>query len=171
VLGGDFETRHPWAGTLLGDSTSSEGAKAFQLCVRTAEQLGNTPQAGQVGAPEFNESLQRLDGRLLAAGELGSLLPRESIRLGSPCDLDALELRAIDGVKPQHYAAKDGLWTRLAVETNRQPVELVAGGEPSAGQAAPALPPLLSVFSSPHGAAASGCACERGPTAAAMSIR
>lgn len=157
ALGGDFEARNPWAGALLGDATCSEGSKAFQLCVRVAEQLNRASQPGQLTAAEFSAALQDLDGHLLDAGVLGSLMPPEHIRLGSPCDLDALELGAFDGDGPQYYKAKDGQWSRIRAQTTRVPVKVVAGDATGAagsdagsagGQPTSAFPPLLSFLCS-----------------------
>jgi hypothetical protein len=150
VLGGDFETRHRWAGALLADRDCDEGAKVFRLGVRTAEQLSNAPQSGQMTAAEFSQSLQHLDALLRAGGAIGSLLPRESIRLGSPCDLDALEISVVEGAAPpQHYAAADGQWSRVAVAARPAPIRL--GGAGDAG--AVALPPQLSLLGPSDGVA------------------
>src|SRR5882672_12649261 len=92
VCGADFESRQPWAAAILTDSKRSQGAKAYQLCVRVLEQLRSAPQTGQPTAADFSEALRQLDDRLASAGTLASLLPRERIRLGSACDVDAIDL-------------------------------------------------------------------------------
>jgi len=120
VCGADFEARQAWAAAILTDAQRSEGAKAFQLCVRILEQLRTAAQSGQPTAADFELALRRLDEGLSGAGAFASLLPRERIRLGVACDVDAVELRLVDASWRQHYTAHGGTWRR----------------EPSAGAAA-----------------------------------
>lgn len=148
VLGGDFEVRQPWAAALLGDAARTQGAKAFQLCVRTTEQLRSQPQPGQPAVADFTLALQQLDTQLVAAGALGGLLPREAIRLGTPCDLEAVEFSVLQSQPHQHYAMQAGAWRREAVGAERSALTLVA-----ANAAAGTLPSQLSLLSAGDGVA------------------
>ena len=115
ACGAEFEARQPWAAAILTDDERDEGAKVYQLCVRVLEHLRSTAQAGPAGAADFALALKSLDDRLAPAGTLASLLPRERIRLGAACDLDAAELRLVGTDWRQHYTAEGGAWRREAV--------------------------------------------------------
>ncbi|MEO8310253.1 MAG: hypothetical protein ABI520_03690 [Caldimonas sp.] len=146
ACGAEFETRQAWAAAILTDARRSQGAKAYQLCVRVLEQLGSVPQAGQPPAADFAVALRQIDARLASAGTLASLLPRERIRLGAACDVDAVELRLVDPGWRQHYTAQAGPWRREACAPQAIAVTLVH--DPLA-DAAPRLPQQLTLLSHP----------------------
>lgn len=146
ACGADFETRQPWAAAILTDGKRSQGAKAYQLCVRVLEQLRSAPQTGQPAPADFAQALRQLDDRLAAAGTLGSLLPREGIRLGAACDVDAIELRLIDPLWRQHYTAQGGPWRREACGPKDASVTLV---HDALADAAPRLPEQVTLLSHP----------------------
>lgn len=146
ACGADFETRQDWAGAILSDAERSQGAKAYQLCVRVLEQLRSTPQSGQPSATDFAQALRQIDGRLASAGTLASLLPRERIRLGAACDVDAVELRLVEPGWRQHYTAQGGPWRREPSAPQAAVVTLVH--DPLA-DAAPRLPQQLTLLSHP----------------------
>lgn len=149
ACGAEFETRQPWAAAILGDSKRSQGAKVYQLCVRVLEQLGSAPQAGQPAAADFAEALRRIDDRLAGAGTLASLLPRERIRLGAACDVDAVELRLVDAHWRQHYTALGGPWRREACAPQAASVTLV---HDALADVAPRWPEQITLLSRPAGA-------------------
>jgi len=146
ACGADFETRQAWAAAILTDAKRSQGAKAYQLCVRVLEQLRSAPQAGQPPAADFALALRQLDGRLASAGTLASLLPRERIRLGAACDVDAVDLRLVDHGWRQHYTAQAGPWRREACAPQMATVTIVH--DPLA-DAAPRLPQQVTLLSHP----------------------
>ena len=146
VCGAEFESRQPWAAAILTDSKRGQGVKAYQLCVRVVEQLRSAPQPGQPLAADFAESLRQLDGCLAGAGQLASLLPRERIRLGSACDLDAVELRLVDTAWRQRYTAQGGPWRRESSAPQIASVTLVHDAQ---ADAAPQLPTQLTLLSHP----------------------
>ena len=149
VCGAEFESRQPWAAAILTDSKRSQGAKAYQLCVRVLEQLRSASQAGQPTAPDFAEALRQLDDRLASAGTLASLLPRERIRLGSACDVDAIDLRLVDADWRRHYTAQGGPWRREACAPQEAGVTVVH--DPLA-EAAPRWPAQVTLLSRPASA-------------------
>ena len=146
ACGAEFETRQSWAAAILGDSQRGQGAKVYQLCVRVLEQLASTPQAGQPAAADFAEALRRLDDRLAGAGTLASLLPRERIRLGAACDVDAVELRLVDAHWRQHYTALGGPWRREACAPQAASVTLV---HEALAEVAPCWPEQITLLSRP----------------------
>ena len=146
ACGAEFETRQPWAAAILTDAKRSQGAKAYQLCVRVLEQLRSAPQTGQPSAPDFTQALRRIDDALASAGKLASLLPRERIRLGAACDVDAVELRLVEADWRQHYTAVGGPWRREACPPRVVSVSVVH--DPLA-DAAPRLPQQVTVLSRP----------------------
>lgn len=146
ACGTEFETRQPWAAAILTDSKRSQGAKAYQLCVRVLEHLRSAPQPGQMVAADFASGLQQLDQRLAAAGTLASLLPRERIRLGAACDVDAIDLRLADANWRQHYTAKGGPWRRESCAPQTSSITLQH--DPLA-DIAPALPEQITLLSRP----------------------
>ncbi len=150
ACGADFEARQAWAAAILNDGRRSQGAKAYQLCVRVLEQLrGGAVQAGQPAAADFVEALRLLDEQLAGGGTLASLLPRERIRLGDACDVDAVELRLVDVDWRQHYTAQGGAWRREGCAPQATSVMLVH--DPLA-DAAPRLPDQLTLLSRPPSA-------------------
>ena len=146
ACGADFEGRQPWAAAILTDSKRSQGAKAYQLCVRVLEQLRTAPQTGQPVAADFAQALRQIDDQLASAGTLASLLPRERIRLGAACDVDAVELRLIESGWRQHYTAQAGPWRREAWAPAAASVTLVH--DPLA-DAAPRWPKQITLLSPP----------------------
>jgi hypothetical protein len=146
ACGAEFESRQAWAAAILTDAKRAQGAKAYQLCVRVLEQLRSAPQRGQPAAAEFAQGLRQLDERLASAGTLASLLPRERIRLGAACDVDAVELRLVDAGWRQHYTAQGGPWRREACAPQAASVMLVH--DPLA-DAAPRLPEQITVLGHP----------------------
>ena len=112
VCGADLEAREPWAAALLGDSNRNQGAKAYQLCVFVLEHLRSANRGSPDAAQAFAAVLRHIDERLAKRGTLGSLLPREAIRLGSACDIDAVEVRVVDTDWRQHYTSQGGHWRR-----------------------------------------------------------
>lgn len=149
ACGADFESRQAWAAAILTDAKRSQGAKAYQLCVRVLEQLRSAPQVGQPAAADFAQALREIDGRLASAGTLASLLPRERIRLGAACDVDAVELRLVDPGWRQHYTAQAGPWRREACAPQAAVVTLVH--DPLA-DTAPRLPEQVTLLSHPASA-------------------
>ena len=156
VCGVEFESREPWAAAILTDSRRSQGAKAYQLCVRVLEQLRSAPQPRQPTAADFAQALRRIDDQLASAGTLASLLPRERIRLGAACDVDAVELRLVDPHWRQHYTALGGPWRREACVPHAASVMLV---HDPLGEEAPRWPKQVTLLS--HSASADAVAMLR----------
>lgn len=146
ACGVEFETRQPWAAAILTDARRSQGAKAYQLCVRVLEQLRTAPQPGQPAPADFAQALRRIDGDLASAGTLASLLPRERIRLGEACDVDAVELRLVDTDWRQHYTARGGPWRREGCAPKASSVTLV---HDALADAAPRLPERITWLGRP----------------------
>lgn len=146
VCGADIEIQQPWAAAILNDSQRSQGAKAYQLCVRVLEQLRTAPQPGQMTSVGFVQALQQVDHQLAGAGTLASLLPRERILLGAACDVDALELRLVDSQWRRHYTALGGPWRR---DTCAPTAASVALRHDPLADAAPQLPGQISLLSLP----------------------
>ena len=113
MFGAEFEAKpeFAWGREVLAQNRP-EGAKIFQLCRRGREMLLR-PQAGQMPAPAFEEAICAMDEALMPRGQIGSLLPAERLKLGEPCDIDALDLRAA-GSAPQPYRLEQGQWKRVA---------------------------------------------------------
>jgi hypothetical protein len=151
ACGADFETRQPWSAAILTDAKRSQGAKAYQLCVRVLEQLRSAPQPGQPAAADFAQALRLLDDGLAGAGTLASLLPRQRIRLGDACDIDAAELRLVDPGWRQHYTAQGGPWRR---EACAPPVASVTLVHDPLADAAPRWPAQITLLSHPTSSAA-----------------
>lgn len=154
VLGAEFEAKpgHEWAQQILVADDRDEGARVFQLCRRTSEELARlaataTQAAGLMRSADFDAALALLDASLLRAGALGSLLAPERLRLGAACDLDAVDLRAADGAAPLLYRLADGQWTRTAAEASRLPITVSA--ETGAGAWSPALHLLAGAYGQP----------------------
>ena len=116
VWGMEFERqeRHGWAAQILGAPGRGQAAKAYQLCVRTAEELdAPAVPAGLPSRADFQAALQQLDAQLLALGELGALVPTPRLRLGMACDLEQFEIALRDADWRQHYTVQDGRWQRV----------------------------------------------------------
>lgn len=178
MLGAEFDTRpgHEWAAAVLG-SAQDQGAKVFQLCRRVREELEAPAAPGAAPPPMtaagFDAALAGLDERLAALGDLGSLRPPWTIRLGSPCDIDAIDLRLPGDLaptdEPHQYRFEQGQWRRVPVNLPRTPVTLAAQGPRPAGAPpaaepppAPLLPPQVHLMASPP---------ARGPEVARLRLR
>ena len=158
ACGADFESRQSWAAAILADGGRGQGAKAYQLCVQVLEQLRSAHQPGQPTAEAFAEALRALDAQLAGAGTLASLLPRERIRLGAACDVDAVELRLVEPAWRQHYTAQGGPWRRESCAPKADRITLLH--DPVA-EAAAAWPEQVTLLSRPSG----------GETAARLRVR
>ncbi|MDE3011272.1 MAG: hypothetical protein KGI67_10330 [Pseudomonadota bacterium] len=142
-----FESRpeFAWALAILSDHRRHEGVKVFQLCLRVAEELERVPArpgvpSAQPGRPAFEAALAEYDRALGHWGPLGGLVPMPPIRLGAPCDLDAVDLRVIDNAWRQRYERSGGRWQRVTAVPAEDGV-LLKAGEPDA------LPQVLTVLS------------------------
>ena len=136
MFGAEFEAKpeFAWAKDVLTPNRP-EGSKIFQLCRRSRELL-NRPQSGQLAAPDFEAAIRAMDEALMPRGQVGSLLPSERLKLGEPCDIDALDLRAA-GAAPQPYRLEHGQWKRVPAHTP-EGITLTSGAE---------LPPQLHLLS------------------------
>jgi len=148
ACGSEFEARQPWAAAILTDDQRSEGAKVYQLCIRVLEHLRSSAQPGLGSGADFTLALKRLDETLAPAGTLASLLPRERIRLGAACDLDAAELRLVGTDWRQHYTAEGGAWRREAITLAGTSITLL---HDAADEASPAWPAQVTLLSRPAG--------------------
>lgn len=146
ACGADFESRQPWAAAILTDRARTQGAKAYQLCVRVQEQLRSAPQPGQPAAADFAAALTALDQRLAAAGTLASLLPPDRITLGAACDLDAVDVRLVNSQWRQHYTALNGPWRREECAPAQASITLTHN---AAAEGALALPEQITLLSRP----------------------
>ena len=149
VLGAEFEAKpgYEWAQEILASTRREQGAKVFQLCRRSREELARlalqVPQvAGLMAAAAFDQAMAGLDAALMQMGTLGSLLPGFAIALGEACDIDALDLRLVEAATPQAYRVDQGQWQRVPGNAARTPITLAAGA--AAGQA---LSPRLNLLS------------------------
>jgi hypothetical protein len=161
--GAEFESRQPWALAILNDSKRSQGAKAYQLSVRVQEQLRSAPQTGQPTATDYAQVLRQLDQQLANAGTLATLLPRERIRLGAACDIDAVDLRLVETQWRQHYTAQGGPWRREACAPQATSVTLL---HDAAADNAPRMPTQISLLSRPASASGTGNGSGNGSAAA-----
>ena len=156
MLGADFESRpgFEWARALLADPARTEGAKVFQLCRRTREQLADDARAAMTPAA-FDQAIARIDAALMARGILGALTASAPLQLGEACDIDALDLRWAESARaqpPQVYrwqAAPDARWNRVPGAAPRTPVTVSANAP-----ATQSLPPRLHLLGRPPGAGA-----------------
>lgn len=151
VLGAEFEARdgHEWAAAILGDGQRTQGAKVFQLCRRTAEELARMASAGSAApmpVADFNAAVVALDTALATAGDIGSLLTPARLVLGEPCDIDAFELKGLDEARPR-YRLVEGQWQRTSAPSASAPVRASAAG------GAAALPPLVHLIAGNAGQA------------------
>lgn len=113
MFGVEFEqqTGFEWARALL-NRPIPEGARVFQLGQRCIEEL--KARAGQPGLhtpAELAKALDLLDQGLAGMGALGSLLPRQRLRLGQACDLAALQFELVDpGWRGAYQVDGQGQW-------------------------------------------------------------
>ena len=172
MLGAEFETKpgFGWALAILSDPRRPQGAKAFQLCRRTREELARlaqqpVPVPGVMAPVRFTETLAALDAALADRSTLGGLWPGALMQLGEACDIDAIDVRLVDAGWRQHYTMAQGQWTRVPCRPLLAQFGLSAlGGTsadpavPSPASAAPAAPTLPAAFTvlaqAPGGAAA-----------------
>jgi hypothetical protein len=168
VSGAEFESRQPWALAILNDSKRSQGAKAFQLSIRVQEQLRSEPQANQPTATDYAQVLRQLDDQLASAGTLATLLPRERIRLGAACDIDAIDLRLVESHWRQHYTAQGGPWRREACAPQAASVTLV---HDALADSLPRMPTQISLLSRAAGTSASATASATAAAAAGASAQ
>lgn len=153
VFGAEFETKpgFEWARALLNQSSRDQGLRIFQLGRRAREELQRRsapPAPAQTGlpAPEtFDQALDHLDTALTDFGAMGSLLPRERLRLGSACDLDAVDLTLVGQDWRQHYTLEQGAWRRLPSQLNPEQLRVMT----TQGQAP--LPEQLHLLSQATG--------------------
>lgn len=157
VLGAEFEAKagFEWAQEILGSTRRAQGAKVFQLCRRSREELARgalqaPPIPGLMAAAAFDQAIASLDAALMQMGTLGSLLPGFAVALGEACDIDALDLRLVEAAPPQAYRIEQGQWQRLPGSAPRTPITLAAGT--AAGQTLPARLNLLSPSAGRDGA-------------------
>lgn len=126
MLGADFDTKpeFAWARTLLSALDRAQGSRIYQLCRGVREAL---PQlsGGTMTAALFDAALQRLDAKLLTRGTYGSLRPSPTLRLGEPCDIDAVRLQWL-GPTLQQYRVDRGQWQRVATASPPE-LRLAAG--------------------------------------------
>ena len=118
VFGAEFETKpgFEWAKALLSQPERKEGLRIFQLGRRAREELQRRnarPGSGLPSVADFDAALALLDGKLAKQGRMGSLLKRERLKLGSACDIDAVDLTLVNQAWRQHYALAQGQWRRL----------------------------------------------------------
>ena len=152
ALGADFESRPggEWAATLLADTTRTPASRIHALCRRTRDLLHTEPQHGRPTPAMFDAALVVFDRHLQAAGDLAALGPRHAVRVGQPCDLDAIEIQALPAAWRQHYTAAGGSWQRVPVAGALPGISLRADGaapwpaqisllSPAPGREGPAL--------------------------------
>lgn len=128
VWGTEFEAKpgFEWARDILGAAGRDEGAKVFQLCRRSREELA---RPGALSPEAFDTAIAALDTALVAGGTLGSLLARQRLPLGGACDIDAVEVRLVERSPAQQYRIEQGQWRRAAVAAERAPVLIRAGAQ------------------------------------------
>ena len=151
VFGAEFETRpgFEWARQVLADTSRPEGQRVFQLGRRSREELQRRaaqPNSGLPTPAAFDTALGLLDAELANQGQLGSLLPRSSLRLGSACDIDAVDLTLVEPAPLQHYALEQGQWRRVPTRLDAEKLRVMAM------QGQPALPGQLNLMSPAKGA-------------------
>ncbi|HSI61223.1 MAG TPA: hypothetical protein VLA16_26935 [Ideonella sp.] len=158
VWGAEFENKpgFEWAREILGDRRRPQGAKVFQLCRRSRDELRRraeqgaapTPTAQLPTAAAFDAALKRLDAALASWGTLGSLLPTPPVQLGEACDFDAIDIRLVDSAWRQRYSAAEGNWQRQPCAPEAAQLTLAATTLPPTGAA---LPTQLTVLSQQAG--------------------
>jgi hypothetical protein len=146
ALGADFEARPggEWAAALLADAARSPASRVHALCRRTRERLAAEPQPGRPTAAAFDAGIALMDRRLQAAGDLAALGDRRSVRMGQPCDLDAVDLQLVQTGWRQQYAVQAGQWQRAPGPAAVPGVTLRAGVESP-------WPALVTALSLPAG--------------------
>ncbi len=137
VFGAEFETKagFDWAIKLLAAPGRPEGQRIYQLGRRAREELQHrsTQPGNALPAPAvFDTAIATLDAELADQGKLGSLLPRERLKLGSACDIDALDLTLIEPAPLQHYAVEQGQWKRVPTVVDQEKLRVMSmqGQEP-----------------------------------------
>ncbi len=137
IFGAEFETKpgHEWALKLLAQPERPEGQRIFQLGRRVREELqrqSGSAASGLPSAADFDAAMAQLDAALGEQGRMGSLLPRERLRLGSACDIDAVDITLIEPAPLQHYAVEQGQWRRVPTVLDPEKLRVVGlqGQEP-----------------------------------------
>lgn len=143
VWGPSFHERSSfeWARDLLAAPAEQEWLTVHQLVQRSLAELERRPEA-RVDAP----ALARVDAQLLdqyaTLGRCGAMLKVEPAALPrAACDLEAAELRWLDGEVTQEYGLDAGEWRRMP---------LAAPAPLRFSQAQPA-PTTVSVLAPMHG--------------------
>ena len=147
ALGAEFENKpgFTWALTTLDAPTRSQGAKVFQLCRRTGEELARlakagSPGAGAMAASVFDQGIAEVDAASADSGPLGSLVPGGRVQLGEACDIDALDLRPADAAALLQYRFEQEQWQRVPAAAARAAVTVVAQSRAHGGSG-PDKPP------------------------------
>lgn len=137
IFGAEFETKpgYEWALKLLAQPERPEGQRIFQLGRRVREELQRQSGSAASGLPtaaDFDAAMAQLDAALSEQGRMGSLLPRERLRLGSACDIDAVDITLIEPAPLQHYAVEQGQWRRVPTVLDPEKLRVVGlqGQEP-----------------------------------------
>ena len=151
IFGAEFETKpgYEWALKLLAQPERPEGQRVFQLGRRIREELQRQSAQSSNGLPsaaDFDAAMALLDAALSEQGRMGSLLPRQRLRLGSACDIDAVDITLIEPAPLQHYAIEQGQWRRIPTVLDSEKLRVIAlqGQEP--------LPVQLNLLSLSEGA-------------------
>lgn len=151
VFGAEFESKpgQEWAAGVLTGDGRHQGAKAFQLCRRAAEELEQQRPRMSSQTPTreaFEAAIVSLDRALEEVGLVASMRPAPVVRLGVPCDIDAVDLRLAAHDWRRQYTLVGGSWQRVAVEPGPTQVTLA-----SAVDEALRLPARLAVISGRQG--------------------
>ncbi len=157
VFGAEFETRpgFEWAAQLLAPPEKpgqrGEGQRIYQLGRRAREELqrrATQPNNGLPAPAAFDAATALLDAELADQGRLGSLLPRERLKLGSACDIDAVDLTLIEPAPLQHYALEQGQWSRAQTVLDPEKLRVMAvQGQPDQDR----LPEQINLLSPTEG--------------------
>lgn len=141
VYGAEFETKagFDWAIKLLAHPEKPEGQRIYQLGRRAREELQRRTNQAEKGLPTpaaFDKALAWIDAGLADHGKLGSLRPRDRLKLGSACDIDAVDLTLIEPTPLQHYAVEQGGWGRVSMTLDPEKLRVVSlqGQEPLPAQ-------------------------------------
>lgn len=155
IWGLDFESRtdFKWTERILADDRRSEGAKAFQIIRRSREELERRASQPPKGPPlplpaAFDAAIRLLDAELEGVGALGALQPGPGVRLGEPCDLDAVDIRLVEAGWRHRYEWTEGAWKRLQCTPEDHRVTLNTANQ---SEAALAWPARLHLISRPAG--------------------
>lgn len=148
ALGPGFESRpdHEWALAILLDERLAPWVKLHQLVVHAAAALrrrgGDGPAQADALAASDQWLLDRFDAPLPPPGARPLRHPPQRL-VRAACDLEAAELRLLDGAFRHEYRLQSGQWQRVPVEG---PAPLRIGAQQPA-------PPRVTVLTRPAGAA------------------